>query len=114
MPTATIASGASLSGAVDLGIVNPGNKMIGIIMPAAWTAASMTFQTSETLDGTYTDLYDDGGTELSFTVGASRSIGLRRDQSDVLGRWRFIQVRSGTSGTPVNQGAARTITILRK
>lgn len=111
MAKATIASGASLSGAIDLGTTQAANRIVGIFMPGAWTAAAMTFQASNAFDGTFQDVYDDGGTELSLTVAASRSIGLRNDQSSILGRWRFIRVRSGTAASPVNQGAARVIEI---
>ncbi len=40
--TATIPSGQSLSAEVDLGA----NSLVGIAMPAAWTAADLTFQVS--------------------------------------------------------------------
>jgi hypothetical protein len=101
--TATIANGESLSGAVDLG----GRKLVAIDMPAAWTAASLTFQASP--DGvTYDDLYD-GGTERALTVAASRYL------AQNIGDWvgvRWLKIRSGTSGTPVNQGGARTLTLV--
>ena len=41
--TATIASGASASSVVSL---NPGERIVGIIMPAAWTTANVTIQAS--------------------------------------------------------------------
>lgn len=113
MALATIANGASLSGAVDLGIKDSGHKVVGIVMPAAWTAANLTFQASSD-NSTFNDLYDDNGTELNINAAQARAIGLRKDQSDVLGRWRFIKVRSGTTGTPVNQNAARTVEIVTK
>lgn len=99
--TATIANGASLSGAIDLG----STRLAGIQMPAAWTAAALTFQAS--FDGvTYADVYSTGGTELSYTVAASRFIPLSITD---WGGVRYLKVRSGTTGTPVNQGGARTI-----
>ena len=101
--TLTIANGASLSGAVDL----KGRKLVAIDMPSAWTAASLTFQASP--DGvTYDDMYD-GATERAITVAASRYMMLN------IGDWigvRFLKIRSGTAGTPVNQGGARTITLV--
>lgn len=101
--TVTIANGASLSGAVDLG----GRKLVAIDMPAAWTAASLTFQAS--VDGvTYDDIYD-GATERSLTVAASRY--LMQNIGDWVGM-RWFRIRSGTAGTPVNQGAARIITLV--
>lgn len=102
--TATIANGASLSDALDLGNA----RLYSIQMPAAWTAAALTFQASA--EGvTYADVHDTNGTELSYTVAASRFVRLTPDP------WfgtRFLKIRSGTSGTPVNQGGARIITLV--
>lgn len=104
----TISSGQSLSGALDIGGINV--EIIGIVMPVAWTAANLTFQVSA--DGTtFQNLYDDGGNELMVAAGAGRTIGLHSDVSRALGRFRYLKVRSGTSGTPVNQAADRTITL---
>jgi len=95
-----IANGASLSDPIDL----TGLVLVGLQMPSAWTAAAITFQASA--DGTtYADFYS-AGSELSLTVSASQFI--RLDSSIMLSA-RWWKVRSGTSGTPVNQGAARTI-----
>lgn len=102
----TIANGASVSAFVDL----EAQTLVGIHMPAAWTAAGLTFQVSE--DGvTYDDLYDAAGSEKTVSVAASRYI--YTIPSDWVGI-RFIKVRSGTAGTPVNQGAARTIQLVTK
>lgn len=102
---ATIANGASLSGAVNL----EHSDLFAIEMPSAWTAAVMTFQGS--YDGTtYLDLYDDAGAEISFTVDASRYV-LVRDPAKFYGV-KQVKVRSGTAGTPVNQGGARTVNLI--
>jgi len=104
--TVTIANGASLSGAADLGR----HRLHRIIMPAAWTAASITFEVS--YDGTsYNALYLDSGeyTIGSSVAGASRSIVV--DQAAFYGV-RCVKVRSGTSSAGVNQGAARDITLV--
>ena len=101
--TVTIENGGSLSGAVDLG----GRKLVAIVMPDTWTAASMTFQASP--DGTnYFNVYD-GPTERALTVAASYYSEL--NISDWIGI-RWFKIRSGTAGTPVNQAAARTITLV--
>lgn len=102
--TATIANAASLSGAVDLSYA----RLALILMPAAWTAAGLTFQVSP--DGvTYGDLYTDAGVEVSATVAANRVV--RLNLSDWIGV-RYFKVRSGTTGTPVAQGAERILTLL--
>lgn len=99
----TIANGGSLSGAVDMGR----STLSAIIFPAAWTAASLTFQFSAD-NSTYVDLLD-GTTERTLTVTAGK--GTVVSISD----WpsaRYLKLRSGTSATPVNQGAARTFTLI--
>lgn len=99
--TATIANGASLSAAVDL----KGRTLVGIVMPATWTTANITFQVS--LDGTtYNDLYNLLGDELNATAAASRFIALTQFEFLPV---RYVKVRSGTSALAVNQGGARTI-----
>jgi hypothetical protein len=108
--TVTILNGASLSGDLDMG---PESKLTGVIMPAAWTAASLTFQGSN--DGVaFANVYDDGGTELSLTVAASRSVGLRRDARLAIAPWRYLRIRSGAAGAPVAQGADRVIEIISR
>ena len=104
--TATIASGTSLSGAADLGT----GRIVGLVIPASWTSAAITFQGSA--DGsTYFDLYDDAieRTIASGSVAASRFLALS------LGDWlgiRAVKLRSGTAASPVNQPADRVITLV--
>lgn len=107
--TATIASGAALSGAIDLG----GADDFAIVMPSAWTTANLSFQGSDSLTGTYADLYTDGGNEVVVSAAASRVISLANVRQ-FLGGVRFLKIRSGTTGTPVNQAAERSLTILLK
>lgn len=102
---AVIANGSSLGDGIDLG----GSSVIGIQMPASWTAANLTFQASH--DGvTYADLYDSAG-EFTVTAAASRFIVI--DPTTLLGA-RYLKVRSGTAGAAVNQGAARTLVLIVK
>lgn len=102
--TATIASGASLSAAVDLGA----GRAVRIVAPTAWTAAVLTFQTS--WDGTtFSDLYDEVGVEVSYTPVAGKA--MRLPFADWLGI-RHVKIRSGTSAAPVAQAADRTLTIV--
>jgi len=106
-----IANGASLSGTIDL---DGGRRsLLSLQMPAVWSAASLTFAVS--FDGTtFVPLYWDGG---EYTVaaagGAAASLGVSLEPSAFAG-WPFVRVRSGTSGTAVNQGAARTIKALTR
>lgn len=100
--TATILSGAALSDVLLLGPLRP----CRIIMPAAWTAANLTVQTSYDNGVTFNDLYDASGTEYTITAAASRAILL--PIADFLGV-NALKLRSGTTGTPVNQGADRAL-----
>lgn len=104
LQTATIAINTALAAAVDLGM----NRLVGIVMPSGWDAAAITFQAS--VDGTtYYDVYSSGGTELNFTVAASRFVNV--DPTTLRG-WRYVKVRSGTTGVPVNQTAARAVQLV--
>lgn len=99
-----IANGESLSGAIGLGNQSP----VLLIMPAAWTTADVTLQGSQ--DGsTYNDIYDRNGNEYTITAAAARLILL--DVADIPSV-RWLKLRSGTTGTAVNQGAERTLTLV--
>jgi hypothetical protein len=97
----TILNGASLSNAVPL----YGGLPAVIEMPAAWTAAVLTFQTSG--DNTnFFNVYDDAGSEVSITTDASRRIRLEPTQWAGISQ---IKIRSGTAGAAVNQGGDRIL-----
>jgi hypothetical protein len=103
---ATIANGASLSGAIAVGQGVP----VAILMPGTFTGTSMTFQGS--LDGTtFTNLYDTSGTEVSITVAASRLISLEAIFFPAI---PYLKVRSGTAGSPTAEGGARTLSIVTR
>jgi len=104
--TATIANGAALSNATPLGE----KTLVGIVMPAAWTAATITFQVSVD-DTTFNELQDGAGNAISYTVAAGQYI-----QIDPA-KWRGVtnvKVRSGTLGTPVNQGQASPVQLVTR
>lgn len=105
--TVTIASGESLSDALELPTEGE-YALVGIILPTI-TNAAITFAVSQ--DGsTYVPLYHATAeyTPLSASTGArASSLAL-----DAMRAWNFIKVRSGTAASPVNQGADRAITLL--
>jgi hypothetical protein len=102
---AVIATGASESAIVDLG----GLHLAAILMPAAWTAASITILTS--YDGAnFFPAYDSAGNEITLTVAASRLVVMDFSQTIALGN--HIKLRSGTLALPVNQVAARTLSLI--
>ena len=99
-----IANGESLSAALDL----DGGVLEGFVMPAAWTPATVSFEGSMD-DVTYYEC-GDGTAEVSLVADAGWIIAIPIGSINGLGR--YVRVRSGTSAIPVNQGAARTITLL--
>jgi hypothetical protein len=104
--SATITNGTNLSASIDLA----GKALVGIYMSAAWTAASMTFQGS--LDGvTFFDIYDSTGSERLVQPVAGKHMAL--SAADWIGV-RYIKLRSGTSATPVAQGADRVLTLVTR
>lgn len=100
---AVIANNASLSDGIDL----KGYTLCGVEMPADWTDANLTFQ-GRTKGGIWSNVYDRYGNELVVVADDDRYIPI--DPLDFLGV-EEIKVRSGTSGSAVNQSAARTINL---
>ena len=107
----TIANGAALSN--ELAVAD--GQIIGIITPAAWTAGGLTMQAVVADAGgggtvTYGEVLVDAASAVwtitAITAGAYYGFGPNSALA-VAGLGR-IKLRSGTSGTPVNQGAART------
>ena len=92
---ATIANGANLSDAVNL----RGEVLVGVRMCAVWDAANLTFQVSMD-DVTYLNAYSGAGAEHVVTAAASRHIWV---DPNAFAGYRWLKVRSGTVGTPVDQ-----------
>jgi hypothetical protein len=102
----TIASGQSLSGEAPLG----DGTLCGIAMPAAWTAAGLSFQASV-----------DGGTTWLEMQSISAALAVTAAQGQYIALdpavWRGIndiKVRSGTSGSAVAQAADRVLTLITR
>jgi hypothetical protein len=101
----TIADGQSLSGPVNLG----GLRLFGIVMPSTWTAANLSFQMSPDGGNSWVNLYDGEGDEYVVTAGTSRFI-ICDPYAFAAVPW--IQLRSGTAGSPVTQGQNSTVTLI--
>jgi hypothetical protein len=93
--------------------------LVGIVSPAAWTAAALTFQASH--DGvTFANLYDSDGAEITIASGsipaaASRFIAFTSDLIAKLAGIRHLKLRSGVAALAVQQAATRTLQLaLRK
>lgn len=97
----TIANGQTTSGAIDL----QGLVICQIIMPAAFTSASISFTSSHN-DGTYQPLYNTANTALSITIGTSRTYNIA--PSDFAG-CRFLKIVSAGA-----EGGSRTIGIITR
>ena len=101
--TVVIPNGESLSDAFPCG----GRRFVKIQVPTI-TSATLSFQIQLVPGGSFVDLYNDDGTEV--TTG-SASTGARTFIIPQLASAYAFKVRSGTAGSPVNQDAARTLTI---
>ena len=100
-----VATDASQTEVINLG----GRVLTGIYMPAAWTAASLTFLAS--YDGVnFFPIYDTAGTEVSATAAASTFIAI--NPVAWFGTLHYLKIRSGTAALPVNQAANRTLTLI--
>jgi hypothetical protein len=106
--SATIANGAALSAPVCVG----SKVLCALIMPAAWTAADLTFQVNYDNGTTWGDLHDGDGNEIRIPAPAAAEN--RALDPSLFASCMFLKVRSGTSGTPVNQAAARTLTLVTR
>jgi len=109
--TMTIASGASLSDAIDMSAYASGE----IIMPAAWTAADIGAHTSDAQAGTYQPKYDRYN-ELSADVSIDGPAAARNyiiPQDWFSAQWLKLWSHDGT-GSNTNQGGDRSITLLLK
>jgi hypothetical protein len=102
----TIPAGQALSGPIA-----PANYGVcWVLMPDFWTEAPLTVQGSvaEGLPTVWADLYDHLGNEVVLTVGAGRALTL---PPTLLLGWRWLRLRSGLANAPVNQAAARLLTL---
>lgn len=98
--TATIASGTAISTMISSG----GGFCFGLLMPAAWTAADLTFLVCDNPDGTFVDLYDDSASQVKvLSPGVARYISLV-SITDALRPYSYIKLKSS-----VNQAADRVI-----
>jgi hypothetical protein len=111
-PNAVIALSGNLSGAIDLG----DGGLVALQMPSGWDTGGLSFQASSDLGGTYADVYTSTslGVSTELTIGAAASEYIALNAS-VFAGMRYIKIRSGTTGSPVTQTAARTIkTMVRR
>ncbi len=111
LATATIANGESASTAITL---NPGERIVGIIMPAAWTTANLVAQVS--VDGTTFQYAISYGSAIQMFPVADRTTLMDAIDADKLSRLPYVKLvsatASGSTVTAVNQAAARTLKVI--
>jgi hypothetical protein len=107
---AIIAPGGSLSAPVALGALT----LCGISMPAAWTAATLSYQASPDGGTTWQELFDDAGNAISTQAAAGQMILTLKIPEYCLRGINLLKVRSGSSGTPVVQSGGATINLLTR
>ena len=109
--TTVIPNGTALSPEINLGDW----ELEAIITPSAWTTAALTFLGTTASGGTDVNLFEDAGNEISIACAVDRYISITGTDRTAIRSVRWLTIRSGTSGSPVNQGASRTLTlVLRK
>lgn len=87
---ATIASSGTESTAVDL----RGNTLCGIEFPSAFTGTEITFLVSDSIDGTFVELQDQFGNDITVAAAASKN---REVDALSLLRARFVKIVSNAS-----------------
>lgn len=102
-----IAPGASLSPMLGLG----DKTLLGVHIPAVWTAASISFQVSPDGGVTWFEFLDAKGAVTSYAVAAGQYAAF--DPALFRGM-NAIKIRSGTSAVPVNQAAGAALLVANK
>lgn len=106
---ATIPNGAALSNAINL---PQDTAVVGVVMPAGWTAANLTFQMSPDGGATWREVTKVDGTAYQLTVAGGQFVLVPPADLYGIPYNSQFRVRSGMSGTPVNQAADRVLEIV--
>jgi hypothetical protein len=106
--TVIIPNGTSVSPTIDL----TNTSLLGFVTPSAWTTAALNIEVSD--DGTnWSSAYDAYGSLIGSVATPVVSSRYAVDMSALL-PWRYVRLRSGTTATPVNQGADRSFKIIKR
>jgi hypothetical protein len=108
-----IANGAAVSSAVNIA----GGTLVAIQLPAAWTAADLTFEGS--FDGTtFAPVFDDANAEVKVAAATvAAQVGRILVSAGILSKLAALpmfRIVSGVAGTQVNQGAQRDFVVITK
>ena len=111
LATATIANGESASTAITL---NPGERIVGIIMPAAWTTANIV--PSVSYAGTTYQYALSYGSAIQMFPVAGFTTQLDPVDADKISRLPYVKLVSATAAgsviTTVNQAAERVLQVI--
>lgn len=103
--TATVTTAATgLSDVIDCG----GLALTALQMSAAWTDATLGFLGSFDSSANLLPMYTSTGGELAFGTTAARTYTF---DPYLFAGVRFVQLRSGSSASPVAQAAARSVVL---
>ena len=100
--TVTVASGAAVSGEIDL---TGGWTLVGAIMPSALTSTGMGVSVSNNSGGTFVNIKD-GASDYSLTVAASKAVYFDPKYTNMA---RYAKFTTGTS-----EAATRTLTYAKR
>lgn len=87
---------------------------MGMIVDANWTNHNgVTFQVCDTIGGTFADLYTEANSEVNLgnNINASTAYSLNTSQP-YLAPWRYVKVRSGTTGGHQTQASTTVVTFV--
>lgn len=114
---AVIPNGASQSNEFDA----RSHDIVGVEMPAVWTAAGIAFKSCIFSDGqggalalteTFLPVVDQAGAEIAVTAAASKYIVFSTAVRDAMNAAGRLKIVSGTNAVPVNQGQAVTLRLI--
>ena len=100
--TATIANGAQLSGELDLQYY----KLVALEF-ATMTGTALTFTAASATGGTFVDVYDDAGSQVSITIASDTVVGITGTPAGAIAPLRFVKLKSGSA-----EGAERTVNVI--
>jgi hypothetical protein len=109
----TIPNGTALGGEVQTGA----KRIVGVIMPAAWTAADITIQALAAEPSalpkvqTWAEVVDSAGNNVTITGPAAGEYVALADTLPLVALGR-IRLRSGTLALAVNQAAERVLFLI--
>lgn len=113
--TATIALGQSVSTPIPLSDMG----LVALVLPAAWTAAALTFETSVDGGATWTQVFDDANAEVTI-AGATMTARVTDcivPTAAILAKLEglhTVRLVSGVAGAQVAQVAERVFTVILK